>query len=83
MVTPNSVAKTTNMVLKTPSAPKESFINIVDIMKPEFLITLLNLSVRKNEKSSNSTSIRIKIVKNSSKKQCVKQYVPEQSTQCV
>ena len=50
------------------SAENESFIRIVEITKPELRITRLNSSVCKREKRSNNTSIKIKIVKKSSKK---------------
>ena len=55
-------------VFNRPSALKESRINIVEIRKPEFLITVLNLSVCKKENSSNNTSVRMRMVKNSLKK---------------
>ena len=40
---------------------------MVDIINPEFLMTLLNLSDKKNEKSKIRTSTKINTVKNSSK----------------
>ena len=67
MITPNNTAKTIKTVLIIPSVPKESLIKMVDIINPEFLITLLNLSVKKNENNKSITSTNIKIVKNSSK----------------
>ena len=57
-----------SIAFKIPSVPKESFINIVDMIKPELRMTLLNLSERKNENNSKSTSIKIRIVKKSAKK---------------
>ena len=68
MITPNKTALTIRIVFIIPSVPKESLIKIVEIINPEFLITLLNLSERKKENSNKSTSIRIKMVKNFSKK---------------
>ena len=55
-------------VFKIPSVPKDNFIIIVEIINPEFLMTLLNLSVTKNEYSNIKTSTNIRIVKKSSKK---------------
>ena len=68
MITPNKTAVTIRIVFINPSVPKESLINIVEIINPELRITLLNLSDRKKENKSKSTSINIKIVKNFSKK---------------
>ena len=67
-MTPNNTAATMSIAFKIPSVPKESFINIVDMIKPELRMTLLNLSERKNENNSKSTSIKIRIVKKSAKK---------------
>ncbi len=50
-----------------PSIPKESLINIVEIIKPELRITRLNLSVCKSEINSSSTSVKISMVKQVSK----------------
>jgi hypothetical protein len=54
-------------MFNTPSALKDNLINIVEIMNPEFRITLLNLSECKKENNSNKTSTRIRMVKKSSK----------------
>jgi hypothetical protein len=67
-MTPNNTAATISMVFKIPSVAKDSFINIVEMIKPELRMTLLNLSERKNENKSKSTSIKIRIVKKSAKK---------------
>jgi hypothetical protein len=55
------------MVFNIPSVLKDNLIKIVEIIKPEFLITLLNLSEYKKENNSKKTSARIRIVKKSSK----------------
>ena len=68
MASPKSTATKINMVFRTPSVPKDSFMIMVEIIKPEFLITLLNLSVTKNENNKINTSTRIRTVKKSSKK---------------
>ena len=46
---------------------KDNLISIVEIIKPELRITLLNLSECKNENNNNNTSTSIRIVKKSSK----------------
>jgi hypothetical protein len=66
-ITPNSIAVIINTMLNTPSALKDNLINIVEIMNPEFRITLLNLSECKKENNSNKTSTRIRMVKNHQK----------------
>ena len=57
-----------NATLFKPSVIKDSLIKIVDIMNPEFLMILWNLSELKKEDSNKKTSTRIKIWNNSSKK---------------
>jgi hypothetical protein len=54
-------------MFNTPSALKDNLIKMVEIINPEFLITLLNLSECKKENNSNKTSTSINIVKKSSK----------------
>jgi hypothetical protein len=49
------------------SAEKDNLMRIVEITNPEFRMTLLNSSVCKNENRSSNTSIKINIVKKSSK----------------
>ena len=51
-----------------PLTEKEIRISIVEIINPEFLITLWNSSVWKNENNNNMTSAIIRILKNCSKK---------------
>ena len=51
-----------------PSTEKDSRINMVEIINPEFRITLWNSSVWKNENNNNITSAIIRILKNCSKK---------------
>jgi hypothetical protein len=59
--------KTNKIKFNIPSVLKDSLIIIVEIIKPEFLITVLNLSECKNENNKIKTSTKIKIVKKSSK----------------
>ena len=56
------------MTLFNPSVINEILINIVEIMKAEFLIILWNKSELKNENNNKKTSTSIKIWKSSSKK---------------
>ena len=51
-----------------PLTEKDNRINIVEIINPEFRITLWNSSVWKNENSNKITSAIIRILKNCSKK---------------
>ena len=67
MATPNNTATTIKIVFRIPSVPNDSFIKIVDMIYPEFRITIQNLSVCKSENKSRKTSVNIKIVKKSSK----------------
>jgi hypothetical protein len=68
IIIPNTTDKTNKITFKIPSVLKDSLIIIVEIIKPEFLITVLNLSECKNENSKIKTSTKIRIVKKSSKK---------------
>ena len=61
---PNIIADTINTVFNNPLTEKDNRIKIVEIIKPEFLITLWNSSVWKKENNSKITSTIIKIVKN-------------------
>jgi hypothetical protein len=65
---PNITDNTNKITFKIPSVLNESLIIIVEIIKPEFLITVLNLSECKKENSKIKTSTKISIVKKSSKK---------------
>ena len=65
---PNKIAETIKTVLMIPLTEKEILINMVEIINPEFRITLWNSSVWKNEKSNKITSATIKMLKNCSKK---------------
>jgi hypothetical protein len=51
-----------------PVTEKDIRINMVEIINPEFRITLWNSSVWKNENNNNITSAIIRILKNCSKK---------------
>ncbi len=62
------MAEVINKVFSNPVTEKDNLIKIVDIMKPEFLITIWKSSVWKNENSSKITSAMIRMVKNCSKK---------------
>lgn len=73
--TPKLTATTIKIAFKIPLAENDSLINIVEIINPEFLITRLNSSVCRNENNSNSTSTIIKIVKNSSKKTLLTDFI--------
>ena len=50
-----------------PEVLKDILIRIVEMINPEFLITVLNLSVLRNEISRSKTSDRIRTVKKLSK----------------
>ena len=65
---PNKTAETIKVVLIRPLTEKEIRINIVEIINPEFRITLWNSSVWKNENNNNITSAIIRTLKNCSKK---------------
>ena len=65
---PNKIAETISILLMIPLTEKDMRINIVEIINPEFRMTLWNSSVWKNENNSNITSAIIRIVKNCSKK---------------
>jgi hypothetical protein len=65
---PNKIAETIRISLMIPLTEKDIRINIVEIMNPEFRITLWNSSVWKNENNNNITSAIIRILKNCSKK---------------
>ncbi len=62
------MAHTINILFNNPVIENDKRIRIVDIINPEFLITLWNSSVKKNENSNNITSAKIRKVKNCSKK---------------
>ena len=65
---PNKIAETISTVFMIPLTEKEIRINIVEMINPEFRMTLWNSSVWKNENNNNITSAIIKILKNCSKK---------------
>ena len=65
---PNKIAETISILLMIPLTEKDMRINIVEIINPEFRITLWNSSVWKNENNNNITSAIIRILKNCSKK---------------
>ena len=65
---PNRMAETINILLMMPLTEKDNRINIVEIINPEFRITLWNSSVWKNENNNIITSAIIRILKNCSKK---------------
>ena len=67
MITPNTTANIIRTMFIIPSVLNDSLIKIVEIINPEFLITLLNLSECKKENNSKRTSTSINIVKKSSK----------------
>jgi hypothetical protein len=67
IITPNKVAVTIRIVFNTPSVPRIFFI-IVEIIKPEFLITVEFIWKEKERNSSSSTSIKNPNCKNSSRK---------------
>ena len=68
MESPNKIAETINKLLMIPLTEKEIRISMVEIINPEFRITLWNSSVWKNENNNKITSAMIKILKNCSKK---------------
>ncbi|MFN3918620.1 MAG: hypothetical protein ACK4K0_12895 [Flavobacteriales bacterium] len=65
---PKTMAHTINALLSNPVVEKDNLIRMVEIIKPEFRITLWNSSVRKKENNNKKTSAKIKTVKNCSKK---------------
>jgi hypothetical protein len=65
---PNKMAETINKLLMIPLTEKEIRINMVEMINPEFRMTLWNSSVWKNENNNKITSAIIKILKNCSKK---------------
>ena len=65
---PNKIAEIIKILFIIPLTEKDTRINIVEIINPEFRITLWNSSVWKNEINNNSTSAIIRILKNCSKK---------------
>jgi hypothetical protein len=65
---PNNIAETINKLLMIPLTEKEIRINMVEMINPEFRMTLWNSSVWKNENNNKITSAIIKILKNCSKK---------------
>jgi hypothetical protein len=67
MITPKTTANIIRTMFIIPSVLNDSLIKIVEIINPEFLITLLNLSECKKENNSKRTSTSINIVKKSSK----------------
>ena len=68
MQTPNKTAPKISEILSIPVALNDSFSMTVEIMKPEFLITLAKLWRCTKEKSKSKTSAKISTVKKSSKK---------------
>ena len=64
----NKIAETINKLLMIPLTEKDIRINMVEMINPEFRMTLWNSSVWKNENNSKITSAIIKILKNCSKK---------------
>ena len=62
------IAQRINRLLTRPVLEKDKRIKIVEIINPEFLITLWKSSVIKKENNKISTSAKIKTVKKSSKK---------------
>jgi hypothetical protein len=68
MESPNKIAETINKLLMMPLTEKEIRISMVEIINPEFRMTLWNSSVWKNENNNKITSAMIKILKNCSKK---------------
>jgi hypothetical protein len=68
MESPNKIAETINKLLMMPLTEKEIRINMVEIINPEFRITLWNSSVWKKENNNKITSAMIRILKNCSKK---------------
>ena len=62
------IAQRINRLLTRPVFEKDKRIKIVEIINPEFLITLWKSSVIKKENNKISTSAKIKTVKKSSKK---------------
>ena len=65
---PKRMAETISTSLMMPLTEKDNRIKIVEIINPEFRITLWNSSVWKNENSNKITSAIIRILKNCSKK---------------
>ena len=66
-ITPKNTAQTIKILFKIPSAPKDNLSMIVEMIKPEFRITLLKSSECKKENNKRRTSTKISIVKKSSK----------------
>ena len=62
------IAQRINRLLTRPVLEKDKLIKIVEIINPEFLITLWKSSVIKKENNKISTSAKINTVKKSSKK---------------
>lgn len=61
------MAQTMSALFSKPLVEKDSRMRIVEMINPEFLITLWNSSVRKKENNNKMTSAKIRIVKNCSK----------------
>ena len=68
MISPKVTEHIISKLLTKPVVENETLIKMVEIMKPEFLITLWNWSVKKNENNNKRTSANIKTLKNCSKK---------------
>ena len=64
---PNRIPEIINKILDNPTAEKDSLSNIVEMMKPVFLISWLYLSVYWKEINNIKTSTNIRRVKNSLK----------------
>lgn len=62
------MAEMISAVFNRPVTEKESLIKIVEMIKPEFRMTLWNSSVWNRENNNKITSEMIRIVKNCSKK---------------
>ena len=65
---PKIIAVKIKAVFNKPLTEKDNLIKIVDIIKPEFLMTLWKSTVWKKENNNKTTSAIIKIAKNCSKK---------------
>lgn len=65
---PNMTADTMRTLFVIPSTVNEIRMRMVEMINPEFRMTLWKWSVWKNEKSSRNTSVIMRILKNSSKK---------------
>jgi len=65
---PKETAVKTIIMLFRPSTEKDILSRMVDIMKPELRITLLNFSERLKVKSNNSTSVIMRALKKVLKK---------------